>query len=414
MLVELPLFTERLIATPGALPSRSTRRLLRTQAPLVGLALTALALARPPAGWSKTFEDNFGTKTKGLGTALARSIGSALPVISASPGIVYRFNIEMGVPQRETEIGGQLFLERPETVGRHRWNLSLNYQRVKIETLNGEDIGQLRDPIPIVQRGRRPTLTIPLFGIDLDTHEFTASATLGVTDDLDLNITVPVLYSDFGLVTKFRTNNEKPMTPAGFPVRSNALGVGDVFVRGKYRFLDADWARLALGAVLRVPSGNEQNFQGTGAVELAPMLYASSRPIHVGPLVHLETYLNAGFDLNADDVDRSEPRWGVGLDCGITERLTVAVAVLGRHPLRPIERPGFFDVARRDTATGRTFFAPLFGIRDRRPDFYDLSIGGRVNLWRDTLIGFVNAIVPLNADGFRAEAIPLAGVEATF
>jgi len=37
-----------------------------------------------------------------------------------------------------------------------------------------------------------------------------------------------------------------------------------------------------------------------------------------------------------------------------------------------------------------------------------------VNLWRDTLIGFVNAIVPLNADGFRAEVIPLAGIEATF
>jgi hypothetical protein len=376
----------------------------------MGLALTALALARAPAGWSRTFEDNFGPKTKGLGTALARSIGSALPVISASPGIVYSFNIEMGVPQRETEIGGQLFLERPETVGGHRWNLSLNYQRVKIETLDGEDIGQLRDPIPIVQRGR-PTLTIPSFGIDLDTHEFTASATLGVTDDLDLNITVPVLYSDFGLVAKFRSNGQTS-TPAGFPVRSNALGVGDVFLRGKYRFLDADWARVAVGAVLRVPSGNEQNFQGTGAVELAPMLYAASRPIRVGRLIHLETYLNAGFNLNADDVGRSEPRWGVGLDCGMTERLTAAVAVLGRHPLRPIEQPGFFDVRRR--VGQHEFDAPLFGFRDRRPDFYDLSIGGRVNLWRDTLIGFVNAIVPLNADGFRAEVIPLAGVEATF
>src|SRR5207249_4639137 len=159
-----------------------------THAALMGLALTALALAHPPAAWSKTFEDNFGRRFQltPLGSALAESIGSTLPVISASPGIVYRFNIEMGVPERETEIGGQLFLERPETVGRHRWNLSLNYQRVKIETLNGEDIGQLRDTTPI-KGGPRATFTIPRFGIDLDTHEFTASATLGVTDDLDLN-----------------------------------------------------------------------------------------------------------------------------------------------------------------------------------------------------------------------------------
>src|SRR5439155_19604627 len=178
---------------------------------------------------------------------------------------------------------------------RHRWNLSLNYQRVKIETLNGEDIGQLRDTTPI-KGGPRATFTIPRFGIDLDTHEFTASATLGVTDDLDLNITVPVLYSDFRLVLVEKVGG-KQMTPPGFPVRSDAFGVGDVFLRGKYRFLDADWARLAVGTVLRVPSGNEQNFQGTGAVELAPMLYASSTPIHVGRLIHLETYLNAGFNL---------------------------------------------------------------------------------------------------------------------
>ena len=37
-----------------------------------------------------------------------------------------------------------------------------------------------------------------------------------------------------------------------------------------------------------------------------------------------------------------------------------------------------------------------------------------MNLWRDTLIGFVNAIVPLNADGFRSDVIPLVGIEATF
>jgi hypothetical protein len=47
-------------------------------------------------------------------------------------------------------------------------------------------------------------------------------------------------------------------------------------------------------------------------------------------------------------------------------------------------------------------------------DYYDLSIGGRIDLWRDTIIGFVNAIVPLNRDGFRSDVIPLAGIEAAF
>ena len=65
-------------------------------------------------------------------------------------------------------------------------------------------------------------------------------------------------------------------------------------------------------------------------------------------------------------------------------------------------------------------FADAFGPR-RRPlgdalarfDFYDLSLGGRVALWRATVIGSLNVIVPLNRDGLRADVIPLAGIEAT-
>jgi len=352
-----------------------------------------------------------------MGTALARSIGSALPVISASPGIIYTFNPEIGAPERETVILGQLLLERAETLGRNEWNVGLSYQYVKLDTFNGDDIRKLHDSTPILLNPKRgcpsTRFTIPRFGIDLDTHEFTASGTLGLTDDLDLNLTVPVLYSNFGLVLKTQDLQiRRTITPPGFPVRASELGVGDIFVRGKYRFLDAEWTRLAMGVVLRVPTGNEANFQGTGAVELAPMLYASSRSVRLWRSIHLQAYLNAGFDVNADDVDRTAPRYGVGVDLGLAERLTAAVAVLGRHPLSGIERPGFFNVTR--CVGRREFPAPLFGIRDRRPDIYDVSIGGRVNLWRDTLIGFVNALVPLNADGFRAEVIPLAGLEATF
>jgi len=44
-------------------------------------------------------------------------------------------------------------------------------------------------------------------------------------------------------------------------------------------------------------------------------------------------------------------------------------------------------------------------LKDLAPgaDFYDLSVGGRLNLWHDTVIGFVDAIIPLNRDGFRSD-----------
>ena len=54
------------------------------------------------------------------------------------------------------------------------------------------------------------------------------------------------------------------------------------------------------------------------------------------------------------------------------------------------------------------------GVSSARPDYFDFSAGGRMLLWSDWLLGFVNMQVPLNQDGFRPVAIPVAGLEAVF
>jgi len=74
--------------------------------------------------------------------------------------------------------------------------------------------------------------------------------------------------------------------------------------------------------VLRLPSGNEDNFQGTGTTEVAPMLYASSASAGIGRWLQVRGYLNGGVNFNTDDVDQSEGRYGVGLDLGIADRVT--------------------------------------------------------------------------------------------
>src|SRR5438128_8415228 len=266
----------------------------RTAGPVLVLAM--LGGVAPAA--AATFASNFGTVTRPFAEALGESIGRALPVTSASPGVVYTFDFATGAPKRETEVLGQLFLERADTVGRQRWNLGLSYQHVKIDTFNGADIGELRDTrLPIAPS----RLTIPLFDIDLETHELTGTATYGVTDDLDLNLTVPLLYSEFGLRSVFRFPSRVDRPPA---VRATKLGVGDIFLRGKYRLLSSDLAHLAFGVVLRVPSGDKENFQGTGDLELAPPLYASTRAFHPAHWLAFQAYLNAGPNFDVDAVDR--------------------------------------------------------------------------------------------------------------
>jgi hypothetical protein len=48
-----------------------------------------------------------------------------------------------------------------------------------------------------------------------------------------------------------------------------------------------------------------------------------------------------------------------------------------------------------------------------RTDIVDISLGFKV-AFTNSIIGFANAIVPLNDDGLRAKAIPTAGIEYTF
>jgi hypothetical protein len=359
-----------------------------------------------------TFLEKFATPTtRPIGAALADSIGRALPVIAASPGLSFSFDPATHVFRRETAVLGQLYLERARPLGRGKWNLALDYQWVRIDTVDGQDLDHLSDTrLPIVDPDNGRPFTIPRFGLDLETHQVTTSLTYGVTDDLDLNLTVPVVSSALGLDVVFRDVATGRVQRDR--LRDSAFGAGDIFLRGKYRFAHGALGDLAAGLVLRLPAGNEENFQGTGSFEAGPMLYAATPAVRVGGPFRLQGYANAGVDLNAEDVGASQGRFGVGVDCGLAARVTFAVAFLGREPFRGIAPPGFFDVER--IAPGSGVARPVLGLERDRASVYDLSVGGRVNLWRDTLIGFANVLLPLNDEGFRSDVIPLVGLEATF
>jgi len=295
-----------------------------------------------------------------------------LPLIAASAGFTYHFDPDTGAFERETAIAGQLFVERPDPVGKGRWNLSLNYQRVKFDTVQGHDLNRLTDP------------SYGVLDYDLELHEFTASATYGLSENSEVNLAVPVIYSDFSSTSSWYGRT-----------RQTNLEVDPIFLRGKYRLLQRDTVQAAAGLVVRMLTEDLLTEGADWRVQAAPMLYLSTKSAQVAPWARLRPYLNTGVNFDEDLAD-SEALWSIGLDCAASDRFTAALAVLGRHQFRRVKG------------------LEIFGISEERADIYDLSIGGRVNLWRDTLIAFANAIVPLNRDGLRADVIPLAGIEATF
>jgi hypothetical protein len=367
--------------------------------------VTCLMLATATVARGETLSGLLGKqRTQPIAKALARAVGRALPVISASSGVVYTFDPATGAFVREASILGQLFLERAQPLGKGRLNLNISYQWVQIDTFGGEDVHALRDTVPIQRHPHGSTFKFPLFAIDLETHQVAASATYGLTDDLDVNLTVPLMVSDFS--RRVVIVSSKSFSDADSATK---IGLGDVFVRGKYRMLERNGLQAAAGLVLRLPTGNEKDFQGTGEVDVAPRLYMSTDPIKVGRWIQVQPHLNVGVTFATDDVASSEATYGLGLDCGVPERFTAAVAFLGRSAFQRIAPAGSLSLRRQDRS-GR----PVFGIEDRRADMFDLSIGGRANLFGGMLIGFANVIVALNDEGVRSDVIPTIGIEATF
>src|SRR5262249_1923104 len=144
--------------------------------------------------------------------------------------------------------------------------------------------------------------------IDLDINQSTFFATYGLTNRLDLSVAIPIVNASITATSNasiFRVAapdvtgvGAEPATgqfhyfdqtnPTGsinktFVNSSSATGIGDVIIRGKGTLWKNDKSGLALGMDLRLPSGDERNFLGSGAVGFKPFLVGSTRMGKVAP-----------------------------------------------------------------------------------------------------------------------------------
>jgi len=360
--------------------------------------------------------------------AAAVTFGRSLPLPSASAGVSYAFDPATGNFQRQSSTFGQVYLDRADPIGARKVNVQVGYQYVKLTEISGHEADDLRDPDPIYLPGKAGALRIPRFDVSAALHQMLFAGTYGITDDFEMSLAIPVVYSDIsaGLqaeVFGFRADGSV-INRSLHPVDTQGtLGVGDLLLRAKYRIVEANLVHASAGLLLRLPTGETSALRGVGFFEVAPAILASSRIFRPADWARLQVHLNATVGFDTEDVDQSEARWGIGLDWGVSERFTAAIAFLGRNQFSRVAPPGFFDLPRcpganvvtcATTAEARDGRAPIFGLSGARPDYYDISVGGRGAVWRDTLFVFANVLVPLN-DGFvRTAPIPLVGVEATF
>jgi hypothetical protein len=384
----------------------------------------AIVLASPPTAGAELADLFKDPRFANLNLAplagpLAATVASTYPVASASSGVAFVYNPALDAVERRPGVLGPILGERAETVGAGQFDVGIGYAFVDLETINGEPLDDLVNapslqrrfiffPVPggTTLRDGRQTTILPVrvsLDIDLTAHLLSPSVTYGVTPDLDVNLTVPLVHTALAVRTSTRVPDPRRPAfalPRGSPdagtvaqgVSADESGVGDLLLRAKYVLYRGSPVDVAMGLGLGLPSGRDGDFHGTGTTRVQPLLIASRRFAE-----RVELLANLGSDLNADEVERSTIRWAVGGTARLMGGLAASVTFLGRHELEAqadrIRLPFFFQIERNDT--------------------YDASVGFR---WQFADAGVVstNAIVPLNGEGLRADVIPMAQIEYAF
>jgi hypothetical protein len=389
--------------------------------------ILVFALLCPVAAPAQDLIEQFEAAVSRADRAVADAFARSLPLPGASPGVTYSFDAATGTFRRDPVTFGQVYLDRAAPLGAGRFNVSFAYQYVKLEEIEGQDASDLGDPLPIPLPDVLAALAIPRLDVAAAVHQFLFSSTYGLGENAEVSLALPLEYTNMSLSTTVAAaaiteEADVLLLEESFSEDNEVVGIGDVLLRGKYRFLAGDDFDLAAGLLLRFPSGNQDALQGIGFFEVAPALLASTRVFEAASWARLQGHLNAAIGFNTEDVGSSEARWGLGGDWAVADAVTFSLAFLARNQFAAVASPASFLFPRCDTdlitcaadPSERDDVAPIFGLTGERPDYYTFSIGGRGALWQDTVFAFANVAIPLN-DGFvRTAPIPLIGFEATF
>ena len=344
--------------------------------------------------------------------------GVDFPVTATALGFTYRFNFELGVPERSSDSLGPVFVERADTVGRRRLDVGLVYLHANLTRFDGDEFAD--------QIVTAATVTVPGFDkpvrqgfaakdFSLVSDIFSLSATYGVTERLDVNVLLPLVRTSLdlsGTAMAMVIGGPRVTEEVGFS--ANAFGVGDLFLRAKYRFLDEP-VKVASILALRLPTGEEGDFHGIGDTTVYSGLVVSRT------FGRNDLHGSLGVEIDADDLERTRARYAVGVSLQPLARLAFLADVIGSS--------SFVD----DTFTIPNPAGPLLGT-DRlfgndalieavrpneivafvpRSDVVDIALGLKVSLGEGG-VAFAGVILPLTTDGLRAQVIPNAGVQWTF
>lgn len=424
------------------------------------------------AHFNSTFQSDFAALDAAIATQL-----TLLPLASPASGFTYKYDPATGVYSRSAQSFGPVLTERAETIGRHRFYFGTTFQRFRFDKLDGVPLHNLpavfsHQPDTGTNHSSEPyesQFISTVNSLDLKVNQFTVFGTYGLTDHVDISVAVPILEVGFNatsdatinrtvdteptivngkfqpccsngppfahffdpanprtsLTHTFSNDQSSPINVGNLywnPSRNSASGFGDVVFRIKGSVYRGDRLSLALLADVRVPTGDERNFLGSGAWGLKPFAAMSIRTGHLTPHVNLGYQWNGSSLLAGDILAGTKARlpgygfFSAGTDVGVTHSLTLAVDYIGQELINaprvksttytpssqyPLVVGPQRDFSNVDTAIKETY------------NQSNAAVGLKYNVFGRLLLSG-NILIALNDGGLRQRVVPLIGLSYTF
>jgi hypothetical protein len=360
-----------------------------------------------------------------LSATLATQL-SSLPVATAVSGTGITFI--NGIPTFSAESLGTILTQRGETIGKHRFYLSFTYQRFGFGSIDGSRFKDLATVNQVSYTGVGTSYVVANNNINFTVDQYTALATFGVTSRIDLTFIVPFSQVNLALVS---TAHQYNVDANGTALSDFSLGTinlpgskggpGDVTVNLKGNlFRKEGGTSMAAGAELRIPTGDETNYLGTGAYGVKPYTIISHRGKRFTPNANFGYQWNSTSSLYTDQATGAHLNlpasilYSGGVDFKATKRLTLVGEFLGQY---------LINGPRLQTSTvkvpGQGTF-PTIVVRDANGKqitsnyAIDNAGGGiKINLFGGLIVD-ASALFKLDDSGLRAKWVPLVGISYRF
>lgn len=357
-----------------------------------------------------------------LTNAIGLSVGS-IPFTAAASGVTYSF--EGGVPVATTVSAGPIFADRAETLGRGRFLIGANVTGISFSEVRGEPMDNLILRFPHQNVGDA-ALGNPTFerdyievttNLNLSLLVTTIYATYGISDRIDLGVALPLVRAslegrsqalfnqwDEASSPHFFGTDANRQVVANATAEGSAFGIGDVAARLKIYLATGPSAGLGLVTDVRLATGSEEDFLGSGATTVRALAVGSARYGNFSP------HLNAGVLVSNADWQSNRVLATVGFDQLVGQQVTFAGDLVGSFQMGEnklvLPEPVIY------TAPSPAELL-LTDIPDESDNFLDASIGAKILAGSDFRI-VTNLLVPLTAGGVRPSVLWTVGLERTF